>query len=361
MNIMGGVFVTYLNTGCVFAQENIPSNYLFFGVNYLTDDTSTKTFKADLSYSYLTKQNFAYTAGETYWVLAQPDNGPLVKANAQMQEFYFSLFYKMFSDRLVISGKAGTDNYYSGISKECRYALLYETKLSVAAVDEKSLTVTVTASIKRENLTGSIAGMESGVYYINNSIEVNSMVFSLLNITANYSGAFYSDNNNINSFFTYLYVDILKGNPAVSAGYAYSYSDSAVYNWRLTKVKTSNEAGYLYYYYQYSYDPYYTPMKEKVHGVFVLLKLSYDIISAGIKIVYPFYSSGMLIASPSSGYSPVPDYEVPYESKDISPLQLKCSMSVKVGNNCDIIAEYNLSKKTYYRQEIFTVCLNTKF
>jgi hypothetical protein len=169
----------------------------------------------------------------------------------------------------------------------------------------------------------------------------------------------YSDDNRKLQGYAYGLLELVSA-PSVSVGYAWSFADSDVDNWRRTG-STFDSATQIYEY-RYFYFPYFTPQAERGHSALAMFNWAAP---GGAKLAasanIPIVSRGQLQNAPQWGTTPEPPVYGYYTATGILPLQAGVSASLPLLPRLSGAARYDWFRKPYYSYHAGGVSLQVTF
>jgi hypothetical protein len=169
----------------------------------------------------------------------------------------------------------------------------------------------------------------------------------------------YSDDNSKLQGYAYGLVQLTTA-PSISVGYAGSFADSEVDNWRVTG--TTLDPATQIYEYRYFYYPYFTPMEERGHSALVMFNWSGPAsatLAASANI--PVASRGQLQNAPRWGTTPQPPVYGYYSATGVLPLQAGMTASLPLLQALRATARYEWFSKPYYSYHAGGVGLQLTF
>ncbi|HOJ04712.1 MAG TPA: hypothetical protein PK916_12005 [Bacteroidota bacterium] len=196
--------------------------------------------------------------------------------------------------------------------------------------------VSVVTAVDR-NVSSDYVRMEMGMSYA-------ARLHAVLHATRHWM----NDGNRKDAAYAYVLLDVLR-EPLLSLGYAWSWADSEWSTWRATGTRYDPRR--RLYSWDFSYHPYFTPLKERGHTALLLLQWPLaEAVTLRGKASIPLWSAGRLKWLPASGALPWPyDFDATYEIRDILATQYEAGVFVQLDERfaLDLGAEY--FRKPYYR------------
>jgi hypothetical protein len=169
----------------------------------------------------------------------------------------------------------------------------------------------------------------------------------------------YSDDNRKLQGYAYGLVQLVSA-PSVSVGYAWSFADSEVDNWRVTG-STMDPATQIHEY-RYFYYPYFTPIEERGHAALAVFTWSAPggaTLAASANV--PVASRGQLQSVPQWGMEPQPLSYGYYSATSVLPLQAGAGAWLPLLAGLSVGARYDWFSKSYYSYHAGGVSLRFTF
>jgi hypothetical protein len=220
------------------------------------------------------------------------------------------------------------------------------------ATDGPPYAINISSDFRRERELSVATAVDQQISYRQFSVGIDIDCRKVLSIAGMLVRQYYSDDNQKTISYLYTLFHVV-ADPAVSLGYAYSYSTSLFDNWRLTDTRrvsfdplTRNAT----YEYSYFYYPYFTPIREYGHMLIALFQgqIIDHLVIYG-KATVPFFSKGLSKYFPSSGPMPAPfDYDAYFDVRGVQPSQYEVRISTDLADPVTVQIRFEYFNKPYY-------------